>query len=398
MNISRCQCLYILGQRAAIGLLTLTIAACDLGVTNPGPIADDALNTRSAMEPLVNGMASDLSAVYDDVGYYMGIASGDITHTGVFEPEQFMQVGDILPRHVNDLWSEMHRARWTAETGIERMREVLGDEFNSSPLPIQAYIWAGYANRVLGENVCQAVIDGGAPQPVAVHFGRAEEQFTHAIQLAEQQGESALLERAYAGRAQVRLALEDWSGAASDAAQVPDAFEFEAMYSDATGREYNWLANQSQLRDYFSVYSTFAVPLQDDPRITWTDMNRIAVDGLTPMYMQQKYPGLGSSIDLAAGDEMRLIEAEAALRLNNDVDEAMAKINSVRGAAGAESSTASAMDEAWAALRREREIVLWMEGRRLWDLRRFNDPFLNDRDNCIPISENEVNTNPNIPG
>jgi hypothetical protein len=379
----------------AAGAAVLLCTGCELGVTNPGPIEDDALNDPRAMQPLVVGMGADLSAIVDDIGYFMGIASGDITHTGAFEAEFFMQEGRIEPRHVNGLWAGMHRARWVAESGIERMKKVLGQEFESNPLVTQAYIWAGYSNRVLGENVCQAVIDGGAPEDHTVHFVRAEAQFTEAIRLAESQGEAELAQVAYAGRAQVRAALGDWTNAAADAQRVPDDLVWQAKYSDNSTREWNWLANESQIRAYFSVYGTFAVEEQGDPRVPWTDMQRNGVDGRTPFYRQEKYKTWAADIDLAVGDEMRLIEAEAGLRAN-DMDGALQKINAVRQAAGVGPVSATTMDEAWAALRREREIVLWMEGRRLWDLRRFDDPFLSGRDRCIPISQNEANTNPNV--
>jgi len=368
---------------------------CELGVENPGPISDDALNVEGAMEPLVVGMASDLSAVLDDVSYFMGIASRDIYHSGVFEAEQFMQNGNIEPRHVNELWADMHTARWTAESGIERMQEVLGSDFESNSLAIRAYLWVGYSNRVLGENVCQAVIDGGEAQPNTVHFERAESAFTEAITLASQQGETELLQRAYAGRAQVRLALQDWEGAESDAQNVTGDFEFEAAYSLNSTREENWLSNQSNVRSYFSVYGTFAVDQVADPRITWIDQNEAGSDGETPFYLQRKYLDNGSNIELAKWDEMLLIEAEVALR-SDDVPGAMQKINEERSRHGLGSLSASNEEEAWQILRTERNIILWMEGRHLWDLRRFDDPFLSDRDRCIPPSQNEVSTNDNL--
>lgn len=371
------------------------LSACDFGVENPGPIEDEALNTESAVEPLVVGMGADLSAVFDEIAYFMGIASRDIYHSGVFEAEQFMQEGEIEPRHVNGLWADMHRARWASENGIERMQNILGDDFESNPFAIEAYTWAGFSNRVLGENVCQAIIDGGEPQSNTVHFERAEDQFSEAIRLAEQQGESELLQRAHAGRAQVRLGLERWSEAASDAAIVPDDFEFEAEYSTNSSREENWLVYESHTRSYFSVYGTFAAEI-DDPRVPWEDQEETGVDGETPFYIQLKYTDLGSDIQLAAGDEMRLIEAEVALREDGDIDFALDRINAVRAEAGAEEVNASSEEEAWNLLRRERAIILWMEGRRLWDLRRFEDPFLDDRDSCIPPSENEAATNPNL--
>jgi len=73
--------------------------------------------------------------------------------------------------------------------------------------------------------------------------------------------------------------------------------------------------------------------------------------------------------------------------------------------------------EAWALLKRERGIELWLEGRRLGDLRRWSesgtpgalDPLetpsgsvsdgshLVRQDLCFPIPPTEQDTNPNVP-
>jgi starch-binding outer membrane protein, SusD/RagB family len=380
---------------AVAGVLAAALAACDLGVINPGPIEDDALNTPTALQPLVVGMGADLSAILDNVAYFMGIASEDINHTGAFEAEFFMQEGKIRPEHVNGLWAGMHRARWVAEQGIERMRDVLGADFEASVLATEAYVWAGYSNRVLGENVCVAIFDGGAPEPHTAHFTRAEAHFTTALELAATQTGTAaatLTQAAHAGRAQVRIALGKYDEAAADAALVSDAFVWLARYSENSEREWNWLVNESQIRAYFSVVNTVATAT-NDPRTPFTDMKRAGVDGRTPFFRQEKYQKYGDDIDLARGDEMRLIEAESLLR-RGDVEGAVARINAVRTAVRVPPVTATAA--AMAALRVERQIILWMEARRLWDLRRFEDPFLANRDRCIPPSENEANTNPNL--
>ncbi len=391
----RCRPVAVVWAAAALA------TACDLGVTNPGPIADKALDSEQAMGPLVTGMAGDFTTIYDDMAYFMGIASGEITHSGAFEPEQFMQRGQIEARHVNGLWGGMQRARWVAEHGIDRMQTVLGDNYATSLLGVEANLWAGFSNRMLGENTCVAIIDGGAPQDSMVYFQRAEGWFTDAINLAQPIGTSAatLLTAAYGGRAQVRAALGDWAGAAGDAQQVASTFKYQAVYSAADSREYNWLYNESFARNYYSVWNTYAASLNNaDPRMPFKDLKKMGADGVTPAYQQQKYLSYAAAIDIVSGDEMRLIEAEKLLRVDADVAGAIAKINAVRTAAGVATKTAATVAEAMTALRQERDIVLWMEARHLWDLRRFNDAFLNGRDSCIPPSLNEQNTNPNLQG
>jgi hypothetical protein len=49
---------------------------------------------------------------------------------------------------------------------------------------------------------------------------------------------------------------------------------------------------------------------------------------------------------------------------------------------------------------RERGAVLWLEGRRLWDLRRWlasgRNTALQGRSTCVPISLEEIGANPNL--
>jgi hypothetical protein len=56
--------------------------------------------------------------------------------------------------------------------------------------------------------------------------------------------------------------------------------------------------------------------------------------------------------------------------------------------------------DAWTLLQRERGAVLWLETRRLWDLRRWNaegtNAFLTGRDKCMPFGQSEIASNPNV--
>jgi hypothetical protein len=120
-------------------------------------------------------------------------------------------------------------------------------------------------------------------------------------------------------------------------------------------------------------------------------------------------------ITLSSGAEMRLIEAEHAL-IDGDIPGAVALINQLRTAAGVPTVTATTAADAWTELKRERGIVLWLEGRRMNDFRRWaedgrpgalhplempsGDPavgsHLAQQDLCFPIPPSEQDTNPNI--
>ena len=216
----------------------------------------------------------------------------------------------------------------------------------------------------------------------------------------------------------------------------------------------NFVHDETWDRNEGGVYGTYAwrLPLQD-PRASFTECgffdnpadpknstvtatnaagctSHQGADGVTAHYRQDKYPDDGSDIPVATGLDMRLIEAEAAL-LSNDLTTFTSRINQVRSAfslggipeptsAGAleypNAYDASAGDlttaipgtnaadiDAWSVLDAERWLSNWLEGRRMWDLHRWDHPFLDGgivfwdteprRASCWPVPEQECQLN-----
>ncbi|HEX6940189.1 MAG TPA: RagB/SusD family nutrient uptake outer membrane protein [Longimicrobiales bacterium] len=394
--------------KAALPALAMLWAACDLSVTNPGPLPDSELNTPEAMPGLVVGMSADLSVALGDQVYFSALLADEMAHSGNYNNERYFYQGEPGPEHTNGVWANMQRARWVAESGIERMRDVLGDEFETSELVARAYALAGFANRLAGENVCEAVIDGGARQPHTVHFERALEQFTEAIERAEALGDAALATAARGGRASVRAWLGDWDGAVQDAAQVPADFRYDAIYSGNTTRENNYIVYETHTRREITVYGTPWAEVFGDPRVPWDTVwtsggdVQTGQDGETPFFRQRKYTAPGDDIALVKGTEMLLLRAEAALR-GGDVGTAMSLINDARAEYGLPPLTAANEAEAWAILQRERGADLWLEARRIWDLRRWYAEgrigkwkSTENQVMCVPVSQNEEMSNPNV--
>lgn len=405
--------------RMALTAVVALLAACGdlLDVENPGSLADADLNLPAAKPGLVTGMSFDLSRGFDEVLQNSNIMADDLYHGGSYGPQGLFNRGIIEKEDVDGMWGEMHRARWVAENGIERMQDVLGAGFETSPLAVRGYIYAGFANRLLGEHVCDAVIDGGPREPHTVHFERAEEQFSEAIRLAANITSASLrdslLRAAYGGRASVRAWLGNWTEAATDAANVPTSYVFQAVYSTNTPAENNDLVFETNNRLEYTVYNTQWAQVFNDPRVPWDTVKttsgavQVGQDGRTPFFRQRKYNGLGADVPLTKGTEMLMLRAEARLRAS-DVPGAMALINQQRAFYSTTQRplpplTAATEAEAWPILQKERAAVLWMEGRRFWDLRRWNaepapikNSFLDARDKCIPVSENEEQSNPNV--
>lgn len=379
------------------------VTSCKLEVTNPGPLQDSDLNTPNAIPALVNGMGGDLS---NAIGNYItrgSLAALELVHSGNFAAERKFYAGTIGAEDVGGDWARMHTARWTAESGIERMKTVLGTSFETNTNTPRAYLYAGFANRFLGENVCNAVIDGGPSQPSSVHFVRAESLFTRALTLARALNNTALANAALGGRATVLAWQGKWAAADADAALVPATFRHNAVFSTNTTRENLDLANQTITRREVTVWNTVWVADRDtrapyDTVKTGTAITK-GQDGATNFFRQRKYITLGDPVALVRGAEMLLIRAEAALR-NNDVTGTMNFINQERATYTLPALTAANADAAWIILQRERGAVLWLEGRRLWDLRRWladgKNTVLQGRSVCVPISLEEAGANPNL--
>lgn len=420
---------------AALLLLATTIA-CDTTVTNPGPVQDEFLADRNAAAAMVSGSGRALSAGLNWISY-TGAAITREVHpagsTGSFGITTRWQNGELNPDDgdLDTHWDQSQRARWLAEETLRRLEAAGPPPAGSLQTTVQynnllqlAYVYAGYANRLLGENMCEAVIDGSAALPVATFFTRADSLFTKA--LAVTGGTPATItaqaNAAYAGRAAARVFLGKWNEAVSDAGQVPIGFVFNMPYfnlgEDAQRNRIAYAVFNTPYRahtqwstwyyDYRTATSDPRVPI----RIT-TLQGDAAIDccGRVAFYPEDKHSTSASPIRLASGREMRLIEAEAKLRAT-DFTGAMTSINLVRTNAGTAVVTATNETEAWRLLKRERGIELWLEARRLGDMRRWKaantpgalDPLeqigagshLTKQDLCFPISRSERETNPNL--
>jgi starch-binding outer membrane protein, SusD/RagB family len=415
------------GSMAAV-LMALAAGGCDTKVTNPGPVQDSFLSEPTAQVAVLAGMGRALSEGMNWI-VYTGAAVAREIHpagsTGSFGITVPWQRGELDPldTDLNTHWEQAQQARWYAENGLARMKEVVPD---SARLLAQANLWAGYSNRLLGDNMCQAVFDGGPAEDYTKYYERAEAFFTSASTLGTGDVKTAAL----AGRASARVGLGKWAEAVADAGQVPTAFKYNMSYFNVGDNgQYNRIefAVHNQPYRAYTIWGTWIdayYAATSDPRVPY-DVTTLTGDAginccgsssfRAPFYHETKYTTQDAPVTLSKGAEMRLIEAENDLRAGS-FQAALTKINALRAAAGVPDATGTTAAEVWTALKRERAIVLWMEGRRLGDLRRWKDgntpgdldplevpsgdvnvgSHLVKQDLCFPISRSERDTNPNI--
>jgi starch-binding outer membrane protein, SusD/RagB family len=414
--------------RATAGavLTAASVAACDFSVENPGPVQDEILDQAAAHQAVVNGIARYISLSLNNIALQTGAVVLETRASGNTTISLEHGLGQITPSSANGLWRSVQEARWIGDDGVRRLTEAKA----TNELIAQANLWAGFANR-WGDILCETVIDGGPKQASTVMLEKAVAQFTQAYTLSTV---TATKNAALAGRASVYADLNRWTEAVADARQIADNFVFQARYSAEEAAQRNEIFFYTANAPY-RVHSAWRTPYEDyytqtsDPRTPWIKVPQFPYGeiqrpkiGNVPWYPQQKYKAYTDPINLVSGREMRLLEAEALLIANN-VPGAMALINRVRTTqrpgmsappATVQAYTATTLDAAWAALKAERGIELWLEGRRMADLRRWkalNRPGalrpLEDATNpatyldnpqslCIPVSQNEIDTNPNF--
>lgn len=412
----------------AAGLL---LTACD--VTNPGPVQDEFLGDPQSQPGLVNGSVRMMSELVTWTTYTTALLSREIFpggQTGAGGHDVSTQGGHVLPGSYGGYFNDAQQARFIAETALERFAEVGATD----ALVYSAHLWAGYAYRTLGENWCEAVIDGGSLEPGSVYFEAAVQHFTDALALASSEAER---HAARAGRAAALAWLGEWTDAAADASEVPDDFAFWLEMDQTGGTDYhNWLyfANANTPYRAYSIWNTFFEDYYTDtgdPRTPWTDdpdepFANAALSGYGPVpwTFQLKYTSRDDDMRLASGWEMRLLEAEAILEggVPGDHLDAMALINAVRTRNVSDDTglplapwVATDAEEAWTYLKRERAIELWLEGRRMGDERRWMEngtpggldtpdwdgisPLFTQRERsfCFDIPNSERDSNPNVP-
>ncbi|NNM32974.1 MAG: RagB/SusD family nutrient uptake outer membrane protein [Gemmatimonadetes bacterium] len=402
-------------------------------VTNPGRILDADLNTPEGINALVTGMSSDFSNNYDELSFGVARMTDEMSGSGSYNTTGLFRRG-IIPQdaEVDFYYEGAQEARWVAEAGLLRMEGTDGFSFAGNPLTGRAYLYAGLANRWLGENFCSVTFsspyesDDGSEQDRMTAFQRAIPHLNDAI--ANAGGDTEIETAARGALAQVYMGLGDFASAITWSAQVPTEFEFVAVYDANSGREENVIWNETHGRQEMSAFDALAgtvspmdvrAPYQDCSTDPTGCNNSVGADGTTLFYKQLKYPLVGSDIPLVKGTEMRLIEAEAAL-VGADIPGMVASINEARAHYGlAPIDGGSIVDgpltgdrtgtsmNSWDVLDRERHLTMWLEGRRLWDLERWDHPFLmggslagylaeDMRDSCIPISDSECQTNSSL--
>ena len=268
------------------------------------------------------------------------------------------------------VYTPINTARYTNDQAVTRLEGWSDTQVpNRQRLIALNSAMAGFSLILLGEGFCAGTINlGGALTPAQL-FDSAEVRFNKAITAATAAGDANVLNLAYVGRARARINKGSKAAAAEDAARVPVAFVYNATADATIGRRNNRIFQQVNQSNSASVATAYRA--LNDPRVSVTNLNRVAPDQVNQLWNQNKYASLTATYPIASGLEAQLILAEA-----RGGAEGINILNALRTRTGVALPALTAQETASfdGAVAEERRRELFLQGNRWFDVKRFNLP------------------------
>ncbi len=406
------------------GLGALALAACTsdlLTVSDVDIVKPAALSGKSSLP-------SVLAASIGDFGVAYGGSSGSegqnemsaLLADEFINSESFPTRIEVDQRNTNEInattlgiFRAIETARATTDAGEISFATL--DPTNVSRAEVIALNAFTYV--LLAENYCSGVPaskinpDGsftyGAPQTTAQLLTVAVAKFDTAITIATSTGATAALNLARVGKGRALVDQKNYAAAAAAVAAVPSSFRYVINHDENSARQNNGVFSFAQNSRRFSIpdrEGTNGLPFRSVGLVD----GRLAVrrnaasggngfDNFTPLFVTAKFQNRSAPTPLAEGVEARLIEAEAALAVNDDAT-FLAKLNAARAAAptyalapalapaspapidAVPATTAGKID----LLFQERGIDLFLTSHRLGDLRRLIRQYGRNAESVFP--------------
>ncbi|MCY4399057.1 MAG: RagB/SusD family nutrient uptake outer membrane protein [Gemmatimonadetes bacterium] len=425
---------------------TVMLSGCSLddilAVHVPGKVLEEALDNAALADVLSTGVVAEVECSWNQ--YVAGAAhhsdeyvptSGNLTMRNWGQRKIYASDSGYSQGTCGGwgypMFTPLHTARFQSEDVASRLSGFPAEEVsNLAALQAKVATWGAFPVVAMGEGFCRMAINGGGALTPADVQAEAEQRFSTAISLAQAAGDQTLTMQGMLGRARVRIAKGDFSGALADAGQIPDGFVVEVTRDAAESRRYNYYFERLNAPTGFRAHGSVADNYQNltigadgmptdgdgvkDTRVNVKTDGTQAADFATILYYHDKYNSRSDPLPLVHWHEARMYEAEA-LAMQGDVAGALGKINGLREAAGLPMVTAAVgAGDIMDLVKEERRRQLFvLGGHRLHDMLRFNVPFLGDpgsihpdgRDQtgaeygnltCFQLPEVEVKGNENI--
>ena len=350
------------GARALLGLVlsfSVLLGACDteelLEVDLPGRVGEDALNDPRLAGTLTNSVIANVECAWDNYVAAASHHSDEYIQSSGNSTMKRWGLRDIAPTFDSyasgtcedsyGLFTPMHTAHFQAESNFERISNFSDEEVpNKTALLATIRAYGAWPLIAFSEGFCGTPLDGGDEILTRQELARvAEEEFTEAIQLAQQAGLEEIEHLAFAGRARARLTLEDYAGAITDAEQVPEGFVFNATRDASPDERQNAhfeAVNGGTTAPASQKHATIAPNYRElqwkgvaDPRVNTRWDGTLGFDFSTPHWVHDKVTSFDTPTMMASSREAQMFIAEAAA-MTGDLDRAREILNQFHSAAG----------------------------------------------------------------
>lgn len=369
--------------------LVLVAGGCGdlLKVSSPGTLEEGQLDDPSSEQFVVNGAIGEFQFAYGAYVLFSGALSDEVFTDHANEPFREISLHAFNDLNVTnrEVYSNIQRARQSADDATERVKKMQGANAGSSLNVARALIYAGYSYVLLGEGFCEAPVKDSASLSSAELLARAVTRFDEGIKVATAAAavtNAALAQNfvnlARVGAARASLKRGESAKARSYAELVPDTYEWLAYYSANSPREFNPLQISVRATSPFLGMSP-AYQGQNDPRIPQPTASRtsLAAHQIFPPLKPSQYAGWASAlpaqaievsthIRFASGLEARYIVLEA-----DGANAAMLTFVNARRAAGGKPQVILSGSALVTEFRVQRALDFYLTGQRLGDLRRY---------------------------
>jgi len=261
-------------RRAAFAFALVGISACNslLAVDNPGSVPAESLSDPALAPALAAAALQTLQCGVEQYAATAGMLGGEYLSANGFvdnHPWEWRGVVEIkgAPGSCNygrgttamGFYTPLQQARFQLDDTFNRLEKFTDAQVATrASLMAQMRAYAGYADLLLGEGMCEMTMNNGPKMTRDQVFTAAEERFSDAITRATAVNDQSVLNMALVGRARARLDLKKLPEAAADASLVPSGFVRNAEFTEggAAQRE-NRIYNLTIRNDYLSVSAPY---------------------------------------------------------------------------------------------------------------------------------------------
>jgi hypothetical protein len=395
----------------------LFFIGCELEVNNPNSINYENLDNPVTANALANGSLVNIAAGMGFLIAPYSVATDEVTWIGSRHAWGELDDGNlshVANEFIDQAWGPFASARWTADNAIQLIEGFEVGSYDINDLA-RTYMYAALVRVMIGDMFDDFVYSNRTEAGNAIGSEEMYKVYDEAIVLldnAENLNPSTdLLINITALRARAKYSIAVWykvqppvntanpyvDAGVDDAISAltlgDDLFRWQMLYSDNSTT--NDLSFQVNARAELLLS-----PEDNDADSTFTSDVRVQniIAEFTDVSAGQEY----APLTITSAKEMYLIRAESDY-VNNQLESARTLLNLLRSIDGLAADDSTDIGE---MLQYERRVNLYLQGRRLADMYRFNEKSeywleINDAVSTtgtfFPIPLIEIESNPNIP-